>query len=75
MVGMPLYACSSLLSSPVQLIMPAGQRLEEIARLYVDQWDAAETIVDWSKTENFQPHAVPLPTIAAELTGSTKQNK
>ncbi|MCK1600468.1 hypothetical protein IVB02_03275 [Bradyrhizobium sp. 166] len=55
--------------------MPAGQRLEEIARLYVDQWDAAETIVDWSKTENFQPHAVPLPTIAAELTGATKQNK
>jgi integrase len=35
----------------VQLIMLTGQRVEEIARLRVDQWDAKERIIDWSKTK------------------------
>jgi len=30
--------------------MLTGQRVEEIARLHVDQWDAKERIIDWSKT-------------------------
>ena len=47
--------------------MLTGQRVEEIARLHVDQWDAKERIVDWSKTKNLQPHAVPVPALAAEL--------
>lgn len=50
----------------LQLIMLTGQRVEEIARLHVDQWDAREKIVDWSKTKNLQPHAVPVPSIAAD---------
>lgn len=45
----------------VQIIILTGQRVEEIARLHVDQWDAKERIIDWSKTKNLQPHAVPVP--------------
>jgi integrase len=59
----------------VQLIMLTGQRVEEIARLHVDQWDAAERIIDWSKTKNLQPHAVPVPSLAAELIKSIKPNQ
>lgn len=47
----------------VQLIMLTGQRVEEIARLHVDQWDAKEKIIDWSKTKNPQPHAVPVSSL------------
>ena len=59
----------------VQLIMLTGQRVEEIARLRIDQWDAAEKIIDWSKTKNLQPHAVPVPPLAAELIESIKPNE
>jgi integrase len=59
----------------VQLIMLTGQRVEEIARLHVDQWDAAEHIIDWSKTKNLQPHAVPVPSLAAELIASITPNE
>jgi integrase len=59
----------------VQLILLTGQRVEEIARLHIDQWDAAEKIIDWSKTKNLQPHAVPVPSLAAELIGSIKPNE
>ena len=59
----------------VQILMLTGQRVEEIARLHVDQWDARERIIDWSKTKNLQPHAVPVPSIAAELIESVKPNE
>jgi integrase len=59
----------------VQLIMLTGQRVEEIARFHVDQWDAAERIIDWSKTKNLQPHAVPMPSLAAEMIESIKPNE
>jgi len=59
----------------LQLIMLTGQRIEELARLHVDQWDATERIIDWSKTKNLQPHAVPLPSLAAELIESIKPNE
>src|ERR1700724_2732958 len=58
----------------VQLIMLTGQRVEESARLHVDQWDAAEKIIDWSKTKTLQPHAVPPPSLAAELIESIEPN-
>jgi len=32
--------------------MLTGQRVEEIAWLHVEQWDAAERIIDWSKLHN-----------------------
>lgn len=55
--------------------MLTGQRVEEIARLHVDQWDAAERIIDWSKTKNGKPHAIPVAKIAAELIESIKPNE
>jgi integrase len=51
----------------VRILMLTGQRVEEIARLHVDHWDAAERIIDWSKTKNGAPHAIPVPALAAEL--------
>jgi integrase len=59
----------------VQLLMLTGQRVEEIARFHVDQWDAKDRIIDWSKTKNLQPHAVPVPSLAAELIDSIKPNE
>ena len=59
----------------MQVLMLTGQRVEEIARLHVDQWDAEERIIDWSTTKNLQPHAVPVPSLAAELIESIKPNE
>ena len=64
-----------LLSARRAIIMLTGQRVEEIARLHVDQWDANERIIDWSKTKNKQPHAIPVPSLAAELIKSIKPNE
>jgi integrase len=58
----------------VRILMLTGQRVEEIARLHVDYWDAAEHIIDWSKTKNSMPHAIPVPSLAAELIESVKPN-
>jgi len=58
----------------VRILMLTGQRVEEIARLHVDQWDAMERIIDWSKTKNGKPHAIPVPEVAAELIESIKPN-
>ena len=55
--------------------MLTGQRVEEIATLHTDQWDAQERIIDWSKTKNSKPHAVPVPDLAAELIESIVPNK
>jgi integrase len=59
----------------VRILMLTGQRVEEIARLHVDSWDAEEKIIDWSKTKNRAPHAIPVPPIAAELIESIKPNE
>ena len=59
----------------VQILMLTGQRVEEIARLHVDQWDARERIIDWTKTKNLQPHAVPVPSLAADLIESIIPNE
>ena len=58
-----------------RILMLTGQRVQEIARLHVDQWDAAERIIDWSRTKNGQPHSIPLPEIAAELIEGIKPNR
>jgi integrase len=55
--------------------MLTGQRVQEIARLHIDQWDAKERIIDWSKTKNLQPHAVPVPSLAAELLEAINVNE
>jgi integrase len=59
----------------IRVLMLTGQRVEEIAALHVDQWDAKERIIDWSKTKNGKPHAIPVPRIAAELIESIMPNK
>jgi integrase len=59
----------------VRILMLTGQRVEEIARLHVDNWDADEKIIDWSKTKNGAPHAIPVPPTAAELIESIKPNE
>lgn len=59
----------------VRLLMLTGQRVEEIARLHVDQYDRKERILDWSKTKNRKPHAIPLPALAAELLEGINTNE
>ena len=59
----------------VRILMLTGQRVEEIAALHKDQWDAKERIIDWSKTKNSKPHAIPVPPIAAELIESIVPNE
>ena len=59
----------------VRILMLTGQRVEEIAALHVDQWDAKERIIDWSKTKNGKSHAIPVPPIAAELIESIVPNE
>jgi len=59
----------------VRILMLTGQRVEEIACLHQDQWDARQRIVDWSTTKNRKPHAIPMPEIAAELIDSIIPNK
>lgn len=59
----------------VRLLMLTGQRVDEIAQLHKDQWDAKERIIDWSKTKNGKPHAIPVPTLAAELIESIVPNE
>ena len=38
----------------VRVLMLTGQRVGEIGSLNVDQWDANERIIDWSKTKKWQ---------------------
>ncbi|HTE77764.1 MAG TPA: site-specific integrase [Xanthobacteraceae bacterium] len=59
----------------VRILMLTGQRVEEIAGLHIDQWDADERIIDWSKTKNGKSHAIPVPPIAAELIESIVPNE
>jgi len=59
----------------VRVLMLTGQRVEEMAQLHISQWDAKERILDWSKTKNGKPHAIPLPDLAVELLESIKPNE
>lgn len=59
----------------VRVLMLTGQRVQEIAGLHIDQWDAKERIIDWSKTKNGKPHAIPVPALAAELIESINVNE
>lgn len=54
----------------MQLLMLTGQRVQEICTLTVDQFDREEKMLDWSKTKNGRPHAIPLPDLAVELLDS-----
>jgi integrase len=59
----------------VRVLMLTGQRVEEIATLHEDQFDRRERMLDWSKTKNGKPHAIPLPDLAFELLDSITPNR
>ena len=59
----------------MQLLMLTGQRVQEIATLHTDQYDRDEKILDWSKTKNGRPHAIPLPQVAVDLLESITPNE
>jgi integrase len=59
----------------IRVLLLTGQRVKEIASLHVAQWDAKERIIDWSKTKNGKPHAIPVPPLAAELLRSINVNE
>lgn len=58
----------------MRLLMLTGQRVEEIARLHVDQLDRDERIIDWGVTKNGKPHSIPVPKIAFDLLENIKPN-
>lgn len=47
--------------------MLTGQRVQEVAQLHVKQWDRTAQIIDWARTKNTLPHAIPLPSLAVAL--------
>jgi integrase len=51
----------SLGAAVLRLEAATGQRLTEILCISDSSYDRAETMVDWSKTKNGLPHAIPLP--------------
>lgn len=59
----------------IMLLMLTGQRVQEICTLHVDQYDREEGMIDWSKTKNGKPHAIPLPGLAIELLNSLTPNE
>ncbi len=59
----------------VRIIMLTGQRVEEIARLHVSQWDAKERLLDWSTTKNGKSHTIPVPDLAGDLLRSIIPNR
>lgn len=59
----------------IMLLMLTGQRVQEICTLHKDQYDSKEGMIDWSKTKNGKPHAIPLPGLAIELLDSLTPNE
>lgn len=59
----------------LQLLMLTGQRVEEICALHKDQYVKEEGMIDWSRTKNGSPHAIPLPKMAIELLDSITPNE
>jgi integrase len=58
-----------------RLIMATGQRVSEILCLTKAHYDAAESMLDWGKTKNGQPHAIPLPDAAVKILGALIPDK
>ncbi len=71
----PDHPCHPAYPRAMQLLMLTGQRVQEIATLHVDNYDREEGIIDWAKTKNGRPHAIPLPSLAIELLDSIEPNE
>jgi len=61
----------SITSFVLRVMMATGQRATEISGLTVEQYDRAERMLDWSKTKNGMPHAIPLPPQAVAVLDCT----
>lgn len=59
----------------MQLLLLLGQRVQEVCTLHKDQVSLEEGIIDWQKTKNGRPHAIPLPALAVELLESITPNE
>jgi integrase len=70
----PDVSVSPSYTRAVRMLMLSGQRVDEIARLRAGQWDAEDRLLDWSRTKNGNPHAIPLPEIAVELLNDIEPN-
>lgn len=60
-------ASNARLSAVPKLIICTGQRVTEIMGITKDSRDLGESMVDWSKTKNGMPHAIPLPQQATDI--------
>jgi integrase len=61
---------NSLAAPLLRLMMATGQRMEEFLYLTNVQYDRNERMLDWSRTKNDQPHAVPLTPHAIDVLNS-----
>lgn len=64
------------LGAPVlRLMMATGQRLTEVLRVSDASYDRDQKMLDWSKTKNGMPHAIPLPPQAIAILSSLLVNE
>lgn len=63
------------LCAALRLQAATGQRVKEIVRITAASYDAAEQILDWSKTKNGHPHSIPLPAQAIEVMRCLRPNR
>jgi len=54
-------------SVALRVHMLTGQRVQEIAALRSAQWISAEKLLEWGKTKNGRPHAIPVCELAARV--------
>lgn len=65
----------SRIAPALRLEICTGQRVTEILQLGPAAYDKAEEMLDWSKTKNGMPHAIPLPTQAVPIMEKLIANK
>jgi integrase len=65
----------SAIGPVLQLMICTGQRTTEILGLTTGHFDRNENMLDWSKTKNQKPHAIPLPPRAVMILSDLVPNK
>lgn len=66
---------ASLVAPALRLEIATGQRVMEILQLGPAAYDRQEKMLDWSKTKNGSPHAIPLPHQAVTILDALIPNK
>lgn len=59
----------------LRLLMATGQRVEEVVRICERYYVQPEGLMEWDKTKNGKPHAIPLPKQAAAIMATIRPNK